>query len=304
MKKIIVTTTINSPTKALKLFNNMPGWELIVIGDMKTPHEEYKDYNYFSPDKQKERYPELSKALGWNCIQRRNIGFVEAYRLGADIIASVDDDNIPLAGWGKNLLIGKEITIDSYDNGLVFNPLSVTPYPELWHRGYPLQALKTSNLKKTKVTLTPDIQADLWNGEPDIDAVCRFMHNCDCEFDKNMKPFTSSSFSPFNSQNTFLTRNAIEDYFMFPFIGRMDDIWASYFMEALGFKVVYNKATVYQDRNPHDITSDFVKEFKGYVNTMHLLKDMKKDGSSIMNYLSVEALRAYTIYITTIGKYE
>ena len=33
----------------------------------------------------------------------------------------------------------------------------------------------------------------------------------------------------------------------------MDDIWASYYVESLGFKVVYSEASVYQDRNEHDL---------------------------------------------------
>ncbi len=41
MKKVIVTTTINPPTKAVKLFQAMKEWDLVVIGDLKTP----KDYH-------------------------------------------------------------------------------------------------------------------------------------------------------------------------------------------------------------------------------------------------------------------
>ena len=37
MKKVIVTTTINNPTKAIDLFESMHDWELVVIGDKKTP---------------------------------------------------------------------------------------------------------------------------------------------------------------------------------------------------------------------------------------------------------------------------
>jgi hypothetical protein len=40
MKKVIVTTTINPPTKAIHKFDSMPDWDLVVIGDLKTP----KDY--------------------------------------------------------------------------------------------------------------------------------------------------------------------------------------------------------------------------------------------------------------------
>lgn len=36
MKKVIVTTTINPPTKAIRLFEAMTDWELVVVGDLKT----------------------------------------------------------------------------------------------------------------------------------------------------------------------------------------------------------------------------------------------------------------------------
>ena len=39
MKKVIVTTTINKPTKAIELFESMQDWELVVIGDKKTPSD-------------------------------------------------------------------------------------------------------------------------------------------------------------------------------------------------------------------------------------------------------------------------
>ncbi len=56
-----------------------------------------------------------------------------------------------------------------------------------------------------------------------------------------------------------------------PGIGRMDDIWSSYYLEACGFKVVYTKATVFQDRNVQDLTTNLKEEFIGYEKTLDLL---------------------------------
>ena len=39
IKKFIVTTTINPPTKALLKFSKFNGWRLIVVGDLKTPEK-------------------------------------------------------------------------------------------------------------------------------------------------------------------------------------------------------------------------------------------------------------------------
>ena len=101
-KKYIVTTTINMPTEATMQFLEMRDWQMIIVGDLKTPHEEYlkleKEYPnlyYISPEEQERKYKDLSDAIGWNKIMRRNIGFCHAYNVGAELIASIDDDNIP-----------------------------------------------------------------------------------------------------------------------------------------------------------------------------------------------------------------
>ena len=37
MNKFIVTTSINKPTKAIRIFDSLKDWKLIVVGDKKTP---------------------------------------------------------------------------------------------------------------------------------------------------------------------------------------------------------------------------------------------------------------------------
>ena len=278
--KCIVTTTIFTPSEALKKFAAMPGWHLVVAGDNKTPHAEYlsmENTTYLSPEKQKELYPKLSELIGWNCIQRRNIALLHAYKLGAEVVALVDDDNIPLDGWGQDLMIGRPTECTVYTptkHPLVFDPVAGTEYTNIWHRGYPLPWLNGRNQwPKEAGTVTPAIQADFWNGDPDIDAMCRCEHAPDCTFDPANFPIATTALSPFNSQNTFLSREVIPDYFCFPHIGRMDDIWAAYYVEALGHKVVYGKASVYQARNEHNLVTDFKNEIIGYSNTHDLVVD-------------------------------
>jgi hypothetical protein len=60
MKKFIVTTTINHPTEATLKFCKIAdnkNWTFVVVGDTKTPHDEYrkleKEFNnviYLSPE--------------------------------------------------------------------------------------------------------------------------------------------------------------------------------------------------------------------------------------------------------------
>jgi hypothetical protein len=288
MKKIIVTTTIQSPTKATKLFSEKENWELLVVGDLKTPHEEYKKINctYLHPEYQDKKYEKISNLLGWNTIQRRNIGFIEAFNLGADIIATVDDDNIPYDSWGNNLLLKKQVEVDLYEpvKSDYFDPLSVTNRNDLWHRGYPIEHLQIKNNVEYKGKIKKQfyVQADLWDGDPDIDAICR-LANRPCVKFNDIKPFTSNKLSPFNSQNTFLDRDIIPYYMVLPHVGRMDDIWGGYLLEKkFGSCVVYNKATVYQERNPQDLIKNLENEIIGYKNTLNLLENKYKLDQKIL----------------------
>jgi hypothetical protein len=299
MNKFIVTTTINPPTEALKKFNAMNDWHLIVVGDLKTPHDLYEDYDYLHPDLQKRMYPELSEAIGWNCIQRRNIGTLEAYNMGADIVALVDDDNIPYKNWGKEIYIGAESNYKTVcSDDLCVDPLSecfanskVPP-----HRGFPFELDTTrQNLytKRNKISIC-DIQANMWDGDPDIDAVSRLIFKEKVSF-PYFSPFKCDQFSPFNSQNTIISRKVIPNYFLFPFIGRMDDIWASYYVEALGFKPLYCPATVYQERNAHDINVDIQNE-SWSIHTLNLLEELDKDSENIKKFLPKPSFNAFQIY--------
>lgn len=277
MNKYIVTTTIQEPTEATIKFSKKKDWTLVVVGDKKTPASEYKKINciYLTPQEQEKINKELSDEIGWNSIQRRNMGFLFAYKEGADVVASVDDDNIPYKDWGKDLYIGQEINIDAYhsSNG-IFDPLSVTEHDDLWHRGYPIDLLLSKNkikkLGKRKFNVL--IQADFWNGDPDIDAICRLSKKPEVKFSFK-KPFGSYQVSPFNSQNTFFHRDVIPYYMVLPHVGRMDDIWGGYILQKkFPRSLIYNRASVYQKRNIQDLVLNLEKEIIGYRNTYNFLK--------------------------------
>lgn len=307
MKKAIVTTTINPPTKALLKFieiGKRDGWEVVIVGDKKTPHGPYVELtkenpnvHYLHPDWQESKFPALSILIGWNCIQRRNIGLIHAYgELEAEVIATVDDDNIPYEDWGKNCKVGEEIeVITLVPNTPVFDPLSYAlENPTIWHRGFPIQMLgqrqiSPGGLRKRKVL----VQADLWDGAPDIDAVCRITLNPEVRFRPSMPMFAGSTIAPFNSQNTFLHRSLFPTYFLFPHIGRMDDIWAAYVTQfEFPDSVIFAKASVYQDRNEHDLVKDLQAEMIGYEKN-HEFVTSEGDWT---RHLPQESLDAYDEY--------
>jgi hypothetical protein len=305
MKKFIVTTTINHPTEATLKFIEIAkrdNWHFVVVGDTKTPHAEYErlDCIYLHPDNQDLKYPKLSEAIGWKTIQRRNIGFVYAYEHGAEIVATVDDDNIPYDNWGTDLYVGKEVEVDYYTNKelLVFDPLSVTNQSNLWHRGFPIDLLHLKNNieYKGKKKITPLIQADLWDGDPDIDAMCRLSFKPIVKFDTTT-PFAAAGISPFNSQNTFIHRNALKHYAVWPYIGRMDDIWGGYYTQKMigADKLIYNRASVYQDRNVQDLITNLEKEIIGYRHTL----EFTNDPNTTDNYIPAKTKEFLNIYFNS-----
>ena len=300
MKKFIVTTTINDPTKATKKFAEIAkrdNWVFVVVGDTKTPHEKYEELDciYLSPGKQEQLNKKLSDSIGWKSIRRRNLGFLYAYENGADILATVDDDNIPYDDWGKDMYINQEVEIDLWhSNNGYFDPISVTNTPDLWHRGYPINLVPTKNEieYKGKVKRKVLIQADFWDGDPDIDAICRLTKK-PCVKYNHSSPFGSNQISPFNSQNTFIAREVIPYYCMLSYVGRMDDIWGSYIVQNyFSNNLIYNRASVYQDRNEQDLIVNMEEEMIGYKKTEKLLRDL----NNYLRYLPQNTIDSYKIY--------
>src|SRR6187402_2636110 len=98
MNNYCVITTINKPTKAIEVLYEKFGDRLIVVGDEKTigtwPYRSSKFFTYLNTDYHNCPYAPLSH------YARKNIGYLEAIKAGADLIYDTDDDNIPNKEWG------------------------------------------------------------------------------------------------------------------------------------------------------------------------------------------------------------
>jgi len=268
VKKFIVSTTINPVTSAVKLYDSFDGWTLVMAGDLKTP-KDYRLVNgiYLSPADQDEL------------------------------------DHTPLDNWGTRVYIGEEVEVTEFlCQDQAFDPIGAAGELNLWHRGFPLELIATREYsQKQKTTLKATIQANFWNGDPDIDAICRMEHRPSVTFDGRNFPFTSNKPAPFNSQNTLISRAVFSDYFLFPFVGRMDDIWAAYYVQAKDHAVIFGEPTVFQDRNKHDLVEDMKREYIGYENNLNLLKDLSSDADLILKYLPGRSIAAWNRYRRIIG---
>ena len=214
-------------------------------------------------------------------------------------IATVDDDNIPYSSWGDNILLGQEIEVDEYENISCpyFDAISTTEHNDLWHRGFPIEYLQVKNNieYKGKTKITPMVQAEFWDGDPDIDAICRLSKKPIVKFN-SFEPFTTKQLTPFNSQNTFLHRDVLKYYSVFPYTGRMDDIWGAYVMQHyFPNSVIFAKASVYQSRNPQDLVKNLENEVIGYRGTLNLINNIK-DYRDLLPTKTVEYFNIYQKY--------
>ena len=67
-------------------------------------------------------------------------------------------------------------------------------------------------------------------------------------------------------------------------------------MQSLGFKVIFDKATVYQKRNEHNIYQDFLKELICYKNNLNLIKSLYKSPNNIKKFLPGKSYEAFKVY--------
>jgi len=96
MNKYLIITSINNPTKAVKNYALMKGWNIVMVGDKKTPDDwSCENIVYLSPDIQNNLNFSIINKLPWNQPSRANIGYLYAMENKADSITQSDDDNIP-----------------------------------------------------------------------------------------------------------------------------------------------------------------------------------------------------------------
>jgi hypothetical protein len=292
----LVTTTIYVPRflDAYLADARAAGHErlfVVVAGDRKTPPETTSycadvarrtgyEVVYLDVPGQEDylqRFPELAHVLPWDCIQRRNVGMVLAYERGADIIVTIDDDNLLaetdyLAG---HAAVGTDLEMDGYAGADGW--LNVCDFLEeahgfrFFHRGFPpaaraAAAASADGASPIRVRGRLVVNAGLWLDEPDVDAVTRLALPLRVTGYRRAGNFALApgTWSPFNSQNTALAREALPAYFLSASIGRYDDIWASYVLLALaarrGDLVAFGRPLARQQRNPHDAWHDLDRE--------------------------------------------
>jgi hypothetical protein len=281
MHKTIVITSVFPPTPSVRKWADMADWNLIVVGDQKTPENwRCPQAAYLSPADQEKMRFRITRNLPWNHYARKLLGYLAAIDRGADVILDTDDDNLPKPDWSIPEFAGA-FSQTGPDRGFV-NIYTGFTQQHIWPRGFPLNRVcdPSARLLSDSLSSAP-VQVGIWqglaDGDPDVDAVYRMTVNAPCNFD-DRPPIVLNvgTVSPFNSQNTAFTRSVFPLLYLPAFVSfRSTDIIrglvAQPILWSAGYVLGFTRATVVQNRNDHHYLSDFESEIPCYLHAEKML---------------------------------
>lgn len=272
MKKAIVITSIFEPTEAVISFSKLDQYQLIVVGDKKTPSNwNCNNVDYISVDQQESMDFSLAQILPYNHYCRKMLGYLKAIKNKAEYIIDTDDDNIPKENWHFPEF-ESEYDLIKGDKGFV-NVYQLYTNLKIWPRGLPLKLINT-NFDLENSLFKADCKVGIWQGladeDPDVDAIYRLTSDKPCYF-KDRAPVVlgNGTFSPFNTQNTIIRKELfallyLPTYVTFRFTDILRGLVAQPIMWLYNYKLGFTNATVVQKRNPHDYMKDFISEIPMY----------------------------------------
>lgn len=285
MKQGLVITTIAAPNAALKQFaaecktRNIPFW---LMGDAKSPRDfSLPDCHYWSIEKQKTLPFALQDLLPENSYARKNLGYLLAIQTGCDRILESDDDNFPTPAFFENTTADVDvISLEQQGWVNIYHYFSDTT---IWPRGLPLNHIKKAypplDSFQTKKVHCP-IQQGLADDNPDVDAIYRLTQPLPIQFSgKQPVALGAHSWCPFNTQATVFFRPA------FPLLylpstcnARLTDIWKSFVAQRIAWAndwhILFRPPTVWQERNEHNLMTDFAQEVEGYLQNETLCREL------------------------------
>ncbi|MBB5827094.1 hypothetical protein [Micromonospora carbonacea] len=253
---------------------------------------------------------------------RRNVGYLLSWQSDADFLVSVDDDNFPIDG---DFLTAHAIVAAGPRPARVvtaasgwWNPcgqLTVAPMP-VYPRGFPYAHRNPTPTSERTETVDVRINAGLWLGDPDVDAITRIAVRPEVtDMPAPALVCDTDTWAPVNSQNTAVHRDAIPAYY-FPRMGyrhhgqeidRYADIFSGYFVQAcakrLGHAVRFGDPLARHTRNEHLLLRDLQQELTAIAvleDVLGWLHDAKLDGDTYaeayvsLSYQLQDAVEAMT----------
>jgi len=265
---MVVVTTINTPSEALKTWCNK--FKVIVIPDKKTPIDSFSNYNFLDLE-----YNYGIDELPFNHYCRKNLGYIYASKSGVSFILDTDDDTYYDGTEFFNHL-GNANAVELKRNCGFVNifDLLKTENINIWPRGFPLHAIqskdKTISNKIDKIS--PSIIQFLINGDTDVDAISRLVlgvRDVNFRSDNILYKIASNNFTPFNSQLTLFTREVFPLLYLpstvsFRFTDILRSIVAKKIIDRFNLSMCFFDSIGFQIRNEHDFILDFISEIPCY----------------------------------------
>lgn len=291
MNKTIVITSIFEPSEAVIKFSQKSDFDLIVVGDKKTPSNwKCGEVPMFSFEQQKASGYRLKKNLPCDHYARKMFGYLWAIQNGADIIVDADDDNIPNEDYGFPLFEDEYNYIN--DNLGFVNIYELYTNQKIWPRGLPLthsnkKTIKGSDISKKKTRI--GVWQGLVDGTPDTDAIFRLTINEPCLFEKSGQYVVGkNTIAPFNSQNTGFRKELfallyLPAFVTFRFTDILRGLIAQPIMWLYGYHLGFTNANVVQKRNIHDHMSDFESEIPVYLYCDRIVEIVSSSLSTAMS---------------------
>lgn len=297
----LILTTINDPILLegyltnFKKYDHLQQVTVYVIPDLKTPTSLFKRCKSLrnrglrtqcptlkEQEKFLSKFHKFEKLVPYNSDNRRNIGFLMALEEEVDFIISIDDDNYCRPNedfFAEHSIVTKdkeafESVKSSNEWFNVCDMLELTPNYQIYPRGFPYH----SRHKDVKYEYTIDrgsirMNAGLWLVEPDLDGITWLTVPVKAKSLKGKSLVLGpQTWSPINTQNTALNRDAIACYYFiqmgYPLAGipidRYGDIFSGYFCQAvlrhMGHRIRVGTPVSNHRRNAHNYLKDTYKE--------------------------------------------
>ena len=276
----LVVTSINGPNAALRELAAgclEHGWDFVLAGDGKSPPDfSLEGCRYLSLEEQRDSGFFLGRICPERSYTRKNIGYLAAIQAGAEVIVETDDDNHPRKEfWTPRVakVQCRPVEVDAWVNAYQYFSREFI-YP----RGLPLRHARDVGPAAGHYEAADcPVQQGLADIDPDVDAIYRMLFPLPFHFDEGDGPvlLRGGAWCPFNSQNTTFFARVLPLLYLPAWCSfRMTDIWRSFVaqrvLQANGLGVLFHGATVWQERNEHDLQRDFMDELPGYSNNARI----------------------------------
>lgn len=284
-KVAIVVTSINEPGPPLQLLAQgcrKLGHQLIIIGDEASPETfQLEGSRFYGLPEQMElgfRFAELCPTKHY---ARKNIGYLLAIQGGATLIIDFDDDNVPYDSfWDQR---NRRQAVPCITNGGYVNIYRYFSELKVWPRGFPLQHINDP-IPVYEDILTADVDCPIQQGltdiDPDVDAIFRLTQTLPLSFRSDRRvALRDESWCPTNSQNCAWWMDAFPLLYLPAYASfRMTDIWRSFVAQRIAWAnnwgLLFHEPTAWQERNQHDLMSDFADELPGYLHNETICKGL------------------------------